>query len=153
MYLNGRGVPQDDKEGAKWLRLAAEQGSAVAQSNLGVVYLRNRNVPLNYQEALKWIRMSSDNGDAGAQRNLGNFYETGTAVPQSRVAANALYNVSIVNDSTDGNRNAVIFRTALIKTMRLDELKSAQDLTAEMSKPGNLLKALDQYMKASTVAQ
>ena len=38
MYQNGRGVPQDDAEAAKWFRLAAEQGDAEAQHNLGVMY-------------------------------------------------------------------------------------------------------------------
>ena len=30
--------PQDDAEAAKWYRLAAEQGDAEAQHNLGVMY-------------------------------------------------------------------------------------------------------------------
>ena len=36
VYNEGRGVPQDDAEAAKWFRLAAEQGVAAAQSDLGV---------------------------------------------------------------------------------------------------------------------
>jgi len=36
-YSKGRGVPQDSKEAVKWFRLAAEQGLAGAQSNLGVL--------------------------------------------------------------------------------------------------------------------
>jgi TPR repeat protein len=35
MYGNGRGVPEDDAEAIKWYRLAAEQGYARAQFNLG----------------------------------------------------------------------------------------------------------------------
>jgi TPR repeat protein len=38
MYDKGEGVPEDDKEAMKWYRLAAEQGYASAQSNLGVMY-------------------------------------------------------------------------------------------------------------------
>ena len=33
-YLNGRGVPQDDKEAARLYRLAAEQGNVYAQQRL-----------------------------------------------------------------------------------------------------------------------
>ena len=36
MYENGQGVPQDYKTAVKWYRLAAEQGDAGAQFNLGV---------------------------------------------------------------------------------------------------------------------
>ena len=38
MYRNGEGVPQDYKEAVKWYRLAAEQGDAIAQTNLGIMY-------------------------------------------------------------------------------------------------------------------
>ena len=38
MYDNGDGVPQDYKEAVKWYRLAAEQGDAAAQYNLGIMY-------------------------------------------------------------------------------------------------------------------
>ena len=38
MYDNGEGVPQDYKEAVKWYRLAAEQGNANAQTNLGNMY-------------------------------------------------------------------------------------------------------------------
>ncbi|WP_352811818.1 SEL1-like repeat protein [Mesorhizobium sp. M0293] len=36
-YHDGRGVPQDHAEAAKWLRLAADQGWADAQYDLGVI--------------------------------------------------------------------------------------------------------------------
>ncbi len=36
LYAEGRGVPQDDAEAARWFRLAAEQGLADAQANLGL---------------------------------------------------------------------------------------------------------------------
>ncbi len=38
MYGKGNGVPQDYKAAAKWWRLAAEQGFAMAESNLEVMY-------------------------------------------------------------------------------------------------------------------
>ena len=38
MYANGEGVPQDYAAAAKWFRLAAEQGHALSQYNLGLMY-------------------------------------------------------------------------------------------------------------------
>lgn len=35
LYIGGAGVRQDEKKGAKWLRMAADQGYAEAQYNLG----------------------------------------------------------------------------------------------------------------------
>mgnify|MGYP006110907599 CR=1 FL=1 len=36
--MPGSGVPEDDKTAAKWWKLAAEQGNAPAQFNLGTMY-------------------------------------------------------------------------------------------------------------------
>ena len=37
MYDTGLGVPQDAAEAVRWFRLAAEQGHAEAQNNLGLM--------------------------------------------------------------------------------------------------------------------
>ena len=55
MYAEGRSVPQDYAEAAKWFRLAAAQGDAEAQHNLGVLYRRGQGVPQDYVEAHKWL--------------------------------------------------------------------------------------------------
>jgi len=44
MYYNGEGVPQDYAVAMKWYRLAAEQGHAKAQYNLGVMYYNGEGV-------------------------------------------------------------------------------------------------------------
>ena len=38
MYANGQGVSKNEKEATKWTRLAASQGYALAQANLGTMY-------------------------------------------------------------------------------------------------------------------
>jgi hypothetical protein len=45
MYDRGNGVPQDFQEEMKWLRLAALQGDAAAQTNLGSLYANGRMWP------------------------------------------------------------------------------------------------------------
>ena len=42
MYANGEGVPEDHAEAVRWFRLAAEQGDAEAQYNLGLMYAKSR---------------------------------------------------------------------------------------------------------------
>ena len=37
MYYNGEGVSPDYQESAKWFQLAADQGNAAAQYNLGLL--------------------------------------------------------------------------------------------------------------------
>ena len=50
-YGTGIGTPQDDFLAAEWLKKAAEQGHAEAQSDLGLYYDTGRGVERNFVEA------------------------------------------------------------------------------------------------------
>ncbi|MSP33056.1 MAG: sel1 repeat family protein, partial [Pseudolabrys sp.] len=63
-------MPQDYAQAVKWYRLAADQGNAKAQSNLGLMYDNGQGVPQNYAEAMRWYRLAADQGLAEAQSNL-----------------------------------------------------------------------------------
>jgi len=54
--------------------LLAEQGSAEAQYNLGLMYANGDGVPQNDEEAVRWYRLAAEQGDANAQFNLGGMY-------------------------------------------------------------------------------
>ena len=62
MYDEGQGVAQDYEEAARWYRLAAEQGHALAQNNLGVVYGKGQGVKQDYVIAHKWTNLAAANG-------------------------------------------------------------------------------------------
>ena len=74
-----QGVPQDYEEAVKWYRLAAEQGYANAQYNLGLMYDNGEGVPQDYAEAVKWYRLAAEQGMLHAQYNLGVMYDNGKA--------------------------------------------------------------------------
>ena len=69
MYENGLGVPRDFGEAAKWYRMAAEQGSAASQNNLGALYERGHGVPQDNTLALDLYRQAAKKGDANAVSN------------------------------------------------------------------------------------
>ena len=56
------------------MRLAAEEGDAAAQFNLGVMYADGRGVPQDETEAVRWYRLAAERGNARAQANLGVKY-------------------------------------------------------------------------------
>ena len=62
MYANGDGVPEDDKEAAKWFRKAAEQGNDGAQFNLGLMYDYGDGVPEDRVAAYAWWSIAAVNG-------------------------------------------------------------------------------------------
>lgn len=58
----------------KWYRLAAEQGHAYSQFNLGAAYSQGEGVAQDYRKATKWYRLAAEQGVAKAQHNLGLLY-------------------------------------------------------------------------------
>ena len=91
MYEKGRGVTQDFTQALSWYQKAADQGSALAQNNLGVMYAEGRGVIQDYSQALKWYRKAAEQNIAQAQYNLGNMYAFGRGVVQQGAAAVAWY--------------------------------------------------------------
>jgi hypothetical protein len=61
-YARGRGVPEDDKEAAKWYRKAAEQGDAKAQYGLGLAYEYGEGVIEDKVQAYAWYNIAAANG-------------------------------------------------------------------------------------------
>ncbi len=82
MYLDGRGVEQNDREAFNWLKKASDQGDADSATNLGYLYEQGKGVEQNPQEAFKWYKKAAENGNAGAQSSLAYCYVNGTGVEQ-----------------------------------------------------------------------
>jgi len=62
MYKKGKGVPQDFAEAMKWYRLAADQGNASAQNNLGRMFFQGQGVLRNYVRAYMWASLAAAQG-------------------------------------------------------------------------------------------
>jgi hypothetical protein len=68
-------------------KLAADQGYASAQFNLGHMYSDRRGAPQDDAAALNWYRKAADQGNASAQFNLGHMYSDRRGAPQDDAAA------------------------------------------------------------------
>jgi TPR repeat protein/MinD-like ATPase involved in chromosome partitioning or flagellar assembly len=72
------GSQRDDSEIARLYKLAADQGNANAQNNLGQFYALGRGgLQKDEREAARLYKLAADQGNANAQVNLGLFYEQG----------------------------------------------------------------------------
>ena len=71
----------------QYFGVLADQGSSVAQNNLGFMYDQGLGVPRDYAQAVVWYRKASDQGDAAAQNNLGRMYVGGQGVPRDYAQA------------------------------------------------------------------
>ena len=56
-------------QAVKWYRLAADQGDADAQSNLGLMYANGRGVPQDHVQAHKWFDLAGAGGDEDGRKN------------------------------------------------------------------------------------
>jgi len=98
--INGRGVPQNLKEGVRWTREAAENGLADAQNNLGSLYAAGIGVPADMEKAVFWMSQAAEQGDRQAQYNLGEAYATGEGVDQDWDQARSWYEKAAANGET-----------------------------------------------------
>ena len=81
MYRDGRGVPKDIEETVRLYRLAAEQGSALAQIILGHMYEQGLGVPTDNKEAVRWYRLAAEQGNTSAEDKLA---ELGILIEQEK---------------------------------------------------------------------
>ena len=132
MYFNAQGVPQDSVEGERLLRLAADQGHAEAQTDLGYAYYYgDGGLPQDYAEAWKWCRMAAEQEDANAEVRdmLASMYYHGKGVPQDFVEAYAWFSVA-----TRGWHSAVVHREEVAGKLTPEQLLQAQKRATELLK-------------------
>ena len=69
IYYWDEGVIKDDKEAAKWYRLAAEQGNSNAQVNLAVMYYKGQGVIQDSVYAHMWWLLAAASGNEVANQS------------------------------------------------------------------------------------
>ncbi len=96
-YINDTGifVKKNLKTAARYYYKAAQQGSYIAQNNLGNIYYNEGN----YKEALKWYRLAEKNGDPMAIYNIGTMYDKGRGVKQDFNKAKEWYKKAIARNN------------------------------------------------------
>ncbi len=87
MYELGTGVTRDYTEAAAWFRKAADQGLAIAQSNLAMLHIKSlamyedgSGVTNDPAAVAAWHRNAAELGVPAAQYHLGLMYEDGREV-------------------------------------------------------------------------
>ena len=138
-WTDGVGVPRhqricaalvDLRARTGWYRLAADQGHAGAQYELGNNYALGQGVPQHYAEAVRWYRLA-DQGVAWAQTYLWNMYETGKGVPPSYVQAHMWHNLVASRTSGEQRDSAVEARDRVAGLMIPTQIAEAQRLARE----------------------
>jgi hypothetical protein len=95
---------KDYAEALTWYHMAADQGYAAAQNNLGVMYRRGLGVVQDYTEAARWYRVAADQGLASAQYNLGGMNADGHGMPQNYARARYWFGLAAQQGQPDAIR-------------------------------------------------
>lgn len=147
-------MPQSYKQAIKYYRMAAEQGHAGAQIELGLCHLYGEGVPENKDEAVKWFLRAYNNPKATgeikvkAQEQIKNIYQQGISNSEKAAKqgdANAQISLGICylniylhlgRKSWDKSEALKWFHMALYNSKaKWEEKESAQEYIAKI---GNL---------------
>jgi len=60
LYLDGKGVPRDARQAARWLSLSANKGQHQAQATLGRMLFRGEYLPRQVARGLMWLTLARD---------------------------------------------------------------------------------------------
>ncbi len=102
------------EEAAKWYELAARQGLADAQNNLGVMLKDGQGVERDEAKAVEWFRRAAQQGNVLAQSNLGWMFHGGRGVEQNYDSAHYWYRKAAVQGHAAAQNNlGLLFRDGL----------------------------------------
>ena len=132
-YQRGKNCADKERldEKVRWFHLAADQGHAIAQYELGVMSATSRGVSQSDSEAVRWWHLSADQGNANAQINLGVAYNNGLGVPQNNVTAYMWFNLAASRGDRDARERGAKARDRVAAILTPDQLAEGQHLALE----------------------
>ena len=119
----------DFKKAFELWRPLAEEGTARAQSNLGVLYENGKGVPADMNEALKWYRLAAEQGYAGAQNNLGLIYATGKGVMRDPVLAYMWFDLAAQSLTGDLAKTVASSRDVIAGSLSPEQAMQAVEMS------------------------
>jgi TPR repeat protein len=125
LYLDGKGVKQNNSEAIRYLSLSAASGSALGQNNLGGLYREGKGVPRDYARAAQWFAASAAQGNSAGMYNLGLMYELGQGMKAEPFHAYMWYALAAEQNNV---ANAAAHRDALWNRMTPAAQKQAHGL-------------------------
>lgn len=63
LYINGRELPKNNREAAKWFLMSGSQNKSVSQRQLARMYMTGSGVAKDLIESYKWASIAASNGD------------------------------------------------------------------------------------------
>lgn len=101
LYLEGKGVPANDQEGARLILASAKMNFNPAQLEIGELYEKGRGVPQDYAEAAKWYTLAAKLDHRQAPTRLALLFQEGKGVTKDYSKAAEWYRISALENYHD----------------------------------------------------
>ena len=125
-------MPKDYTQAAAALyRLAAEQGNASAQFNLGLLYDNGTGLVRDYAQAAAWSPRPPSKDFPAPQFNLGSMYANGQGVPVDLVQSYLWLDLAAKGWSGSRQQDAAKARDLVAQHLTPSDLAAAQDRVAK----------------------
>ncbi len=105
IYTEGRAVPQDYAEAAKWYERSAAQGFVPAQYRLGNLYEAGQGLEKDMEQAKLWYQRGAEAGHRMAMHNLAALYAGGQLGDQQFETAAEWFTKAAERGMTDSQFN------------------------------------------------
>jgi len=103
--LDYSSLPKEYRTTIKWLTMAANEGLASAQYNLGLMYLNGSGVSQDDKTAFKWIQKAAIQRHVNAEYHLAVLYAKGQGVTRDREVAIEWLKIA----AEDGDERAIFY--------------------------------------------
>jgi localization factor PodJL len=107
-FSEGRGVPANNEEAARWFEIAAKKGVVPAQFRLGTLYEKGLGVKKNPTAARDYYRAAAEKGHGKATHNLAVIYAEGAEGKPDYVTAAQWFRKAADYGVTDSQYNLAI---------------------------------------------
>jgi hypothetical protein len=87
MYLGGKAIGKDEKNGVEWYQKAANKGNVFSITNLGYFYIEGKYVTKDVDKARNLYLQAANKGFPNACEHLGKMYYDGNGVTQNYTEA------------------------------------------------------------------
>jgi TPR repeat protein len=145
LYEKGLGVPKSREKAMELYAFAAAGGISDAQRRLFNLYEADLHLPDDPGKVIAWYEAAAEAKDRRAQVGLGLHYRYGIGVPQNADVASALYVLAQQSPGGQGDVPSFVVSNNGSRTSDTD-VALATALATEMAKPGNLLKAIEEFL-------
>lgn len=120
-------VERNMQEAVRYYEMAANQGHASSQLQLGHIYGMGDGVTQNYSEMVRWLSKAAEQGIMEAQHYLGEAYAEGKGVNVDR----SLAHMWLTFASEAGLERSALALTALETEMTQNQIARAKELARE----------------------